>query len=112
MVIPFVVPEILGGVEPPPQMPLSCQKRQMPLTVKTKIFFKFWLSFFFPFPNFNFMQKIRNTDEHFSQITKTVLEIGMFQYVLEVSNIIQKGSFSNFAIDILFDVDFQVLEQD
>ena len=34
MVIPFVVPEILGGVEPPPQMPLSCQKRQMPLTVK------------------------------------------------------------------------------
>ena len=22
------------GVEPPPQMPLSCQKRQMPLTVK------------------------------------------------------------------------------
>ena len=36
MVIPFVVPEILGGVEPPPQMPLSCQKRQMPLTVKNK----------------------------------------------------------------------------
>ena len=36
MVIPFVVPEILGGVEPPPQMPLSCQKRQMPLTVKFK----------------------------------------------------------------------------
>ena len=34
MVIPFVVPEILGGVEPSPQMPLSCQKRQMPLTVK------------------------------------------------------------------------------
>ena len=36
MVIPFVVPEILGGgVEPPPpHMPLSCQKRQMPLTVK------------------------------------------------------------------------------
>ena len=33
MVIPFVVPEILGGVEAPPQMPLSCQKRQMPLTV-------------------------------------------------------------------------------
>ena len=33
MVIPFVVPEILGGVEPSPQMPLSCQKRQMPLTV-------------------------------------------------------------------------------
>ena len=33
MVIPFVVPEILGGVEQPPQMPLSCQKRQMPLTV-------------------------------------------------------------------------------
>ena len=30
----FVVPEILGGAEPPPQMPLSCQKRQMPLTVK------------------------------------------------------------------------------
>ena len=36
MVIPFVVPEILGGVEAPPQMPLSCQKRQMPLTVKKK----------------------------------------------------------------------------
>ena len=36
MAIPFVVPEILGGVEPPPQMPLSCQKRQMPLTVKKK----------------------------------------------------------------------------
>ena len=37
MVIPFVVPEILGGVEPHPphpQMPLSCQERQMPLTVK------------------------------------------------------------------------------
>ena len=30
MVIPFVVPEISGGVEPnPPQMPLSCQKRQI-----------------------------------------------------------------------------------
>ena len=35
MVIPFVVPEILGGGgTTPPQMPLSCQKRQMPLTVK------------------------------------------------------------------------------
>ena len=34
MVTPFVVPEVLGGMEPPPpQMPLSCQKRQMPLTV-------------------------------------------------------------------------------
>ena len=36
MVIPFVVPEISGGWNHPhpPQMPLSCQKRQMPLTVK------------------------------------------------------------------------------
>ena len=31
MVIPFVVPEILGGGD---QMPLSCQKRQMRLSVK------------------------------------------------------------------------------
>ena len=33
MVIPFVVTEILGGWNHP-QMALSCQKRQMPLTVK------------------------------------------------------------------------------
>ena len=33
MVIPFVVPEILGRGGTTPQMPLSCQKRQMPLTV-------------------------------------------------------------------------------
>ena len=38
MVIPFVVPVILGGWKPPPQMPLSCQKRQMPLTVKVSCF--------------------------------------------------------------------------
>ena len=31
----FVVPEISGGGVEPPQMPLSCQKRQMPLTVKS-----------------------------------------------------------------------------
>ena len=34
MVIPLVVPEILGGDGTTPQMPLSYQKRQMPLTVK------------------------------------------------------------------------------
>ena len=33
MVQPFVVTEI-SGVGTPPRMPLSCQKRQMPLTVK------------------------------------------------------------------------------
>ena len=38
MVIPFVVPEILGGGgTTPPQMPLSCQKRQMPLTVNDRL---------------------------------------------------------------------------
>jgi len=35
MVIPIVDPEISRGGGTTPQMPLSCQKRQMPLTVKT-----------------------------------------------------------------------------
>ena len=34
MVIRPAVPEILGGVVPPPQMLLGCQKQQMLLTVK------------------------------------------------------------------------------
>jgi len=34
MVIPIVDPEISRGGGTTPQMPLSCQKRQMPLTVK------------------------------------------------------------------------------
>ena len=42
MVIRPVVSEILGGVVPPPQMLLSCQKEQMLLTVK--ICLVFWKS--------------------------------------------------------------------
>ena len=39
MVIPFVVPEISGGVGgTTSQMPLCCQKRQMPLTVNFRDF--------------------------------------------------------------------------
>ena len=35
MVIRPAVPEILGGVVPPPQMLLGCQKQQMLLTVNS-----------------------------------------------------------------------------
>ena len=37
MVIRPAVPEILGGVVPPPQMLLGCQKQQMLLTVNSNI---------------------------------------------------------------------------
>ena len=37
MVIRPAVPEILGGVVPPPMMLLGCQKQQMLLTVKRNL---------------------------------------------------------------------------
>ena len=38
MVIRPALPEILGGVVPPPQMLLGCQKQQMLLTVNIKLY--------------------------------------------------------------------------